>query len=381
MLLRLRTTETSSELEPLYQLAEELGYRPEPLDDARRVLELVRPDGSPGAPADRSRIEDLTCVQAVLDASDAPELTQLDADRPRTVVRIRDAVIGDGRPAFLAGPCAVEDQTDLFEIARSVHASGALVLRGGAFKPRTSPYSFQGLGREGLERLRAVRDETGLGIVTEVLDPRDVDAVAEVADAIQLGSRSMSNATLLREVGTSGVPVLLKRGLAATVREFLLAAEYLLDAGNANVVLCERGVRGFDSVTRNVLDVGAVAYLKRTTHLPVLVDPSHAAGRADLVAPLALSGLAAGADGVIVEVHPRPARVHSDGAQAISLDTFADIVRRGTALAAITGDEGDYLPPPASLERNGTPVAGRNARHGDSRFEPSGPARAEEHAS
>jgi len=218
-----------------------------------------------------------------------------------------------------------------------VAAAGGALLRGGAFKPRTSPHAFQGMGLAALPLLAEAREATGLGIVTEVLDPRDVDAVGRVVDAFQIGARSMANSALLREVGRYGKPVLLKRGMAATVREFTLAAEYVLAEGNPNVILCERGVRSFDSVTRNLLDVGAVAHLKRATHLPVVVDPSHAAGRADLVRPLARAGVAAGADGLMVETHPRPAEVHSDGAQAIGLEELARIVDDTRALLELDG--------------------------------------------
>ncbi len=203
---------------------------------------------------------------------------------------------------------------------------GATLLRGGAWKPRTSPYSFQGSKDEGLELLARVRVETGLGIVTEVLDPRDVEKVGEVADMFQIGARSMTNTPLLIEVGRAKKPVLLKRSFGASIREFLMAAEFVLAQGNPEVVLCERGVRGFDPTTRNLLDVGAIAHLKRATHLPVIADPSHAAGRADLVRPLARAGLAAGADGLIVEVHTDPERSWSDGAQTLSTPAFAKMV-------------------------------------------------------
>jgi 3-deoxy-7-phosphoheptulonate synthase len=211
------------------------------------------------------------------------------------------------------------------------------VLRGGAYKPRTSPYSFQGTRERGLEMLARVKLETGLAVVTEVLDPRDVEAVAEVADLIQIGSRNMANSALLTEVGRQRKPVLLKRGFSATLREFCLAAEYVLAEGNPNVILCERGIRGFDPSTRNVLDVGAVAALKRMTHLPVIVDPSHAAGRADIVRPLARAGLAAGADGIMVDVHTAPSEAHCDGHQAISLEEFGRISADAQALVALDG--------------------------------------------
>jgi 3-deoxy-7-phosphoheptulonate synthase len=220
-----------------------------------------------------------------------------------------------------------------------VRAAGATLLRGGAYKPRTSPHSFQGVGREGLAWLARAAREVGLPVVTEVLDPRDVGAVAEVAEVLQVGARSMSNSALLAEVAGTGRAVLLKRGAAATVREFLSAAEYVLARGNARVLLCERGVRGFDRTTRNLLDLGAVAYLKRATHLPVVVDPSHAAGKSELVAPLARAGIAAGADGLMVEVHPEPREARSDGAQALLPAAFATLARDVAALARLDGRE------------------------------------------
>ncbi len=331
MLLTLKKTESAAQLDSLRDLARELGYELRFLDAGNRVAELTRADDRPTAPSDRSRFEDLALVASVLDASDAPELTDRAAQVERTVVRVREAVFGAGHVSLIAGPCAVEELDDLLEVARAVQRSGATLLRGGAYKPRTSPHSFQGLGTEGLRMLAEVREATGLGLVTEVLDPRDVERVAETADMLQIGARSMANAALLQEAGASGKPVLLKRGLAATVREFLLAAEYVLASGNRDVVLCERGVRGFDTVTRNLLDVGAIAHLSAATHLPVIADPSHAAGRSDLVPALAKAGLMAGADGLIVEVHPRPENVHSDGAQALSpaaFDALAGAVAR-----------------------------------------------------
>jgi 3-deoxy-7-phosphoheptulonate synthase len=335
MLLRLRSSIRALESEVLRMEASARGYEVRFLDSGRRLVELVRPAGAPpAAPSDRVAFEDLAFVAAVLESADAPEL-HARAGRESTVVRIGEAAFGGPYVSLVAGPCAVETEERLLEIARAVRAAGATVLRGGAFKPRTSPYSFRGLGAEGLELLARARAETGLAVVTEVLDPRDVDRVAQVADAIQVGSRSMSSGALLAEVGRAGKPVVLKRGLAATVQEFLQAAEHVLSQGNDQVVLCERGVRGFDGTTRNLLDVGAVAWLERATHLPVIVDPSHAAGRPDLVAPLARAGLAAGAAGLIVEVHPEPAEARSDGRQAISAAEFHRIARQAAELARL----------------------------------------------
>ena len=336
MLLRLRSSLTPSDLEVLQRVARERGFEPRFLDRGRIVVELERKAGRP-QPGDRAAFEDLAFVAGVLDASDAPELVERTPGREDTIQRVGDAAFGGPYVSLIAGPCAVEDEARLLEIALAVRVAGATCLRGGAYKPRTSPHSFQGTGREGLERLRRAGAEAGLAVVTEVLDPRDVEAVADVADVLQIGARSMANYGLLAEVARTKKHVLLKRGAAATVREFLLAAEHVLARGNERVLLCERGVRGFDPVTRNVLDVGTIAYLKRVTHLPVIVDPSHAAGRAELVLPLARAGLAAGADGLIVEVHPRPGETRSDGAQAVTPADFAEIARAAAALARIDG--------------------------------------------
>jgi 3-deoxy-7-phosphoheptulonate synthase len=358
MLLRLRASLTESDRELILRFCKDLGYSPRFLGSAREILEL---EGQ-GRPEDRSRLEDHTCVREILDAGGSRELTARGPGEADRVVRVGEARFGGGWVSLVAGPCAVENAARLFEIARGVAASGAAILRGGAYKPRTSPYSFRGLGREGLELLADARAETGLPIVTEVLDPRDVAEIHELADMFQIGSRSMSNAALLTEVGRTQKPVLLKRGMAATVREFLLAAEYVLSAGNPNVVLCERGIRGFDKITRNVLDVGAIAHLKMHTHLPVVADPSHAAGRRDLVLPLARAGIAAGADGLLIEVHPAPAEVRSDGAQALSLDDFDRLARDvhslvqldGRRLAGIRGEE-QQAADPGLLVRHADP--------------------------
>ncbi len=256
------------------------------------------------------------------------------------IVRIDSSVrFGPGTFTLIAGPCAVESREQLGQTARAVAQAGAAMLRGGAFKPRTSPHSFQGLGVEGLELLGEASRATGLPVVTEVLDPRDVELVAAHSAMLQVGSRNMQNFALLREVGRSGMPVLLKRGAAATLDELLAAAEYLLAEGNDRIVLCERGLRSFDSSTRYVLDLAAVPALKTRSPLPVIVDPSHATGRRELVAPMALAALAAGADGIIVEVHPDPVRALSDGRQALLPSDFAELVHRLAAIAPALGRE------------------------------------------
>ena len=238
------------------------------------------------------------------------------------------AVIGGQELAIIAGPCSVESAGMLRATAHGVAAAGAGMLRGGAFKPRTSPYAFQGLGEAALHLLADVRAETGLPVVTEVMDTRQVDRIAEHADVLQIGARNMQNFALLSEVGRVQRPVLLKRGLSATLRELLMAAEYVMAQGNHDVILCERGIRTFETATRNTFDVAAIPVLKSETHLPVIVDPSHAAGRADLVAPLAFAAIAAGADGLMIEVHPCPEEALSDGDQSLSIDGFAQLMAR-----------------------------------------------------
>jgi 3-deoxy-7-phosphoheptulonate synthase len=265
-------------------------------------------------------------------------LVRRDARSERTVVRLRTgAAFGGDDIAICAGPCGVESFEQLDRAAAGVAAAGANVLRGGAYKPRTSPYSFQGLGEEGLKMLRDAGDKHRLAVVTEVLDPRDVEKVAAYADMLQIGTRNMQNFPLLREAGNSRTPVLLKRGLSATVQEWLLAAEYVLLGGNDNVVLCERGVRSFDVATRNLLDISVVPLLEEMTHLPVIVDPSHAVGIARLVPPIALASIAAGANGLIIEVHPEPAKALSDGAQSLDCDQFEELMARLEGVAEFVG--------------------------------------------
>jgi 3-deoxy-7-phosphoheptulonate synthase len=254
-----------------------------------------------------------------------------------TVIEARGRMIGDGWFGLIAGPCTVEYREQTLETARTVAAAGATMLRGGAFKPRTSPYAFQGLGVEALAILREAREETGLPIVTELLDPRQLDEVVEVADVIQIGARNMQNFLLLSEIGRVDRPVLLKRGPSASVEELLMAAEYVAKEGNERIILCERGIRTFERSTRYTLDLGSVAVLKHETHLPVIVDPSHAAGRWDLVLPLARAAAAVGADGVIVEVHPRPEEALCDGPQQIPASEFADFAREMAQIVSLMG--------------------------------------------
>ena len=259
----------------------------------------------------------------------APTLVKV-GDRAGTAFGSREVVV-------VAGPCSVEGKEMLRDTAMAVRSAGAAMLRGGAFKPRTSPYAFQGLGKEALRLLAETRRESGLPVVTEVMDVRQIEAVAEHADMLQVGARNMQNFSLLSELGRVRRPVLLKRGLSATIKELLMAAEYIMAQGNHDVVLCERGIRTFETATRNTLDVAAIPVLKRETHLPVIVDPSHAGGIADLVPPLAFAAIAAGADGLIVEVHPDPSRALSDGDQSQSIDAFASMMRALRPFAEAAG--------------------------------------------
>jgi 3-deoxy-7-phosphoheptulonate synthase len=257
----------------------------------------------------------------------------------RTVVEVDGRRLGGEHFALIAGPCTVESREQTLEVAHCVAENGAAMLRGGAYKPRTSPYSFQGLGVEGLRFLQEAKEETGLPIVTEVMDSRDIGDVIEVADVIQVGARNMQNYPLLAEVGRAGLPVLLKRGLAATLDELLMASEYILKEGNADVMLCERGIRTFETAYRFTLDLMAVPVLKELTHLPIVVDPSHAAGRRDWVAPMSLAAAAAGADGIIVEVHNEPDEAICDGPQAIATERFAEYAEQVQRVAEVAGKE------------------------------------------
>jgi 3-deoxy-7-phosphoheptulonate synthase len=256
-----------------------------------------------------------------------------------TIVSINDVQVGGSEIIVIAGPCAVESRVQLFETARSVKAGGARLLRGGAFKPRSSPYNFQGLGEEGLKLLAMIREETGLPIVTEVMDTRQIELVASYADMIQIGSRNMQNYPLLKEAGMCRKPVLLKRGMMATIEEYLLAAEYILNQGNEQVILCERGIRTFETSTRNTLDLSAVPMLKRLSHLPVIVDPSHGTGLRWMVPALAKAAVAVGADGLIIEVHYKPEEAICDGYQSLSIDEFALLMSDLNKIALAVGRE------------------------------------------
>ena len=282
-------------------------------------------------------LEGFPGVEQVLPLVKPYKLVSRELRRDPTVIVARGRRLGDSYFGFIAGPCTVETREQTLETARVVAAEGVTMLRGGAFKPRTSPYAFQGLGAQALEILAEAREETGLPLVTELMDPRDVAAVVETTDVIQIGARNMQNFNLLSEVGRAPKPVLLKRGPSASIEELLMAAEYVVKEGNTQVILCERGIKTFERSTRYTLDLSAVPVLKHETHLPVIVDPSHAAGKRDLVLPLARAAVAAGADGVIVEVHPRPEEALCDGPQQIPAAEFADFAHEIRAFASLLG--------------------------------------------
>ncbi len=295
-----------------------------------------------GAIGDRSLLKQITLdglpgVERILPVSKPYKLVSRETSPEPTVIQVRGRRVGGSHFGLIAGPCTVESREQTLVTARAVHEAGASMLRGGAFKPRTSPYSFRGLGGEALAILDEAREETGLPVVTELLDPRYVEQVAEVADVIQIGARNMSNFLLLTEVGRCDRPVLLKRGPSSSVEELLMAAEYILKEGNPRVILCERGIRTFEASTRFTLDIGAVPVLKELTHLPVIVDPSHAAGRRELVPALARAAVAAGADGIIVEVHPRPEEALCDAPQLIRCAEFRAFADEIAGLAALMG--------------------------------------------
>ncbi|MDA0271338.1 MAG: 3-deoxy-7-phosphoheptulonate synthase [Chloroflexi bacterium] len=277
-------------------------------------------------------------VDEVIRVSKPYKLSGREVHPNDTVIELSHGVkIGGGRPVFMAGPCAIETEEQLWASAAGVKAAGAHVIRGGAFKPRSSPYSFQGLGVPGLKLLRQAGDEFGMPVITELLSVRDVDAVAQYSDILQIGARNMQNFVLLAEAGKTGKPVLLKRGLAGTVEEWLLASEYILSEGNPNVMLCERGIRTFEPATRNTLDLNAVALVRRLSHLPVIADPSHGTGKWYLVKPMSLASLAAGADGLEIEVHPNPDHALSDGAQSLTPANFRELADECRALASALG--------------------------------------------
>lgn len=320
---------TDAEVAEVVRVVEELGYRAHTLPGATRTAVAIT--GNQGS-VDIARFENLPGVAEAIRISKPYKLTTLDLKPEKTVVRVGDASIGGDELAIIAGPCAIESRAQAFSVAEAVRRSGARFFRGGAFKPRTSPYAFQGLGEEGLKILAEVRDVYGLKIVTEALDEAGVEMVERYGDVIQIGARSMQNFTLLKRAGRSALPILLKRGFSATLDEWLLSAEYIMSEGNYNVILCERGIRTFAQHARNTLDLSVIPAVRRISHLPVVVDPSHGTGKNYMVTPLARAGVAVGADGLIVEVHDQPERALSDGAQALNIEQYEQLVNEVRAI-------------------------------------------------
>lgn len=323
MLIVMKTTATEREVATVIDIVTAIGLRAHPVPGALRTA--IGITGNHGA-VDVTRFETLAGVAEVIRVTKPYKLITLDLKPEKTIVRSGVAAIGDGSLTIIAGPCAVESREQAFAIAETVKRSGAQFFRGGAFKPRTSPYAFQGLGEEGLQILSEVREQFGLRIVTEALDDAGVDLVEKYGDVIQIGARNMQNFTLLRRAGRSHLPVLLKRGLSATLDEWLLAAEYIMAEGNYNVILCERGIRTFAQHTRNTLDLAVVPAVRKVSHLPVIVDPSHGTGKSYMVGPLARAGVAVGADGLIIEVHNQPERALSDSAQSLTLEQYQQLI-------------------------------------------------------
>ena len=334
MLIVMDRSATAADVDRVVETAERMGLKAHPIPGEQRTA--VGITGNRGT-VEPTAFEDLPGVLEVIKVSHPYKLVSREFHPEDTVVSIGGVPVGGTRLAIIAGPCAVESLEQTVTIAREVKARGAHLLRGGAYKPRTSPYAFQGLGEEGLKILAAAREETGLPVVTEALDTSSIDIVAKYADCLQIGARNMQNFELLKAAGRIGMPVLLKRGMSATLEEFLLAAEYVLAEGNPNVVLCERGVRTFSDFTRNTLDLAVVPAVKRLSHLPILVDPSHGTGRRHKVTPMSLASIAAGADGVAVEVHHQPERALSDGPQALTPPMFSELMARLAPIAAAVG--------------------------------------------
>ena len=335
MLVVMKNSASTDQIEAVVGVIKDMGYDARPIPGGQRTaVGLIGNDGG----VDSARLEGLDGVLEVIPVTRPYKQVSREWQEESTVVSLSNGTrIGGTDLVIMAGPCAVESEGQILGIAHRLREMGATVLRGGAFKPRTSPYSFQGLGLEGLELLARAREETGLAIVTEALDPDGVDLVSQYADIVQIGARNMQNYALLRRAGSVGKPVLLKRGMAATIDELLLAAEYVLAEGNPDVILCERGVRSFDTHTRNVLDLAAVPVVKSLSHLPIIVDPSHGTGLRSKVTPMGRAAVAAGADGLIVEVHSDPPRAMSDGAQSLYPEQFAALMEEIKVIARAIG--------------------------------------------
>jgi len=335
VLIVMRHGATEQEVARVVAVIKDMGYEARPMPGAQRTaVGLVGNDGR----ADASRLEGLPGVQEVIHVTRPYKQVSREWQPESTVVRLPGGVsIGGTEVTVIAGPCSVESESQILEAARHVKDAGAAILRGGAWKPRSSPYSFQGLGKSALKLLAKARAEVGILICTEAMDPESIEPISEVADIIQIGARNMQNFSLLKAAGRTRKPVLLKRGMSATIEELLLSAEYLFAEGNRDVILCERGIRGFDTATRNVFDLTAIPVVHKLSHLPIIADPSHGTGLRDKVLPMARAAVAAGADGIMVEVHPDPESALSDGAQSLFPDQFTQLMKELRVIAEVIG--------------------------------------------
>lgn len=335
MIIIMKIESSRETIDPVISRIEELGLNAHPIfGEKQTIIGVV---GLPLPPSLDEMFEVMPGVEKVVRVSKKYKLAGWDFHPEKTVIMLDDVAIGGDEITIIAGPCSVETEEQTLLAAHAVKAAGAKLLRGGAYKPRTSPYEFRGLGVRGLEILAKAREETGLKIITEVMTPSDVDVVGKYTDVFQIGARNCQNYLLLEEVGKAGKPVMIKRGLSVLIEEWLLAAEYVMAQGNPNVILCERGIRTYENATRNTLDVSAVPVLQSMSHLPVFIDPSHAAGKRAFVPSLSLAGIAAGADGLMIEVHPNPDMAMSDGAQSLNFDEFNALMPKISAVAAAVG--------------------------------------------
>ncbi|MGI9055282.1 MAG: 3-deoxy-7-phosphoheptulonate synthase [Pyrinomonadaceae bacterium] len=336
MLIVMKQDATDSDIERVVEVIEKLGFRPHAMPGAARTA--IGITGNQGA-VDPTHFENLQGVAEAIRVTKPYKLISKTLRPEKSIIKVGSSEIGGDDLAIIAGPCTVETVEQVFEAAETVAKSGAKFFRGGAFKPRTSPYAFQGKGEDGLKILADVREQFGLNIVTEAMDERGVDLVEKYGDCIQIGARNMQNFSLLKYVGQTRKPVLLKRGLAATLDEFLLAAEYIMAEGNYDVILCERGIRTFSNHARNTLDLSVIPAVHRLTHLPIIVDPSHGTGRNYMVNPMARAGVAVGADGLIIEIHPCPEEALCDGAQALTMEQYSELYTQVQAIHKIIAKE------------------------------------------
>lgn len=330
---------SDEQIEKIVKKLELKGLKPHISKGTERTIIGVIGDTSKITEDEENAIRAITGVEEVVRILKPYKLASRDFKKTDTVIKVDDLEIGGKKVHVAAGPCAVENRVTLINIAEKIKSAGATFLRGGAFKPRTSPYSFQGLGVEGLKYLAEAKEKTGLPVISEIMDPRDIDIMIDYVDILQIGTRNMQNFKLLMEVGSVDKPVLLKRGMSATIKELLMAAEYILSRGNEKVILCERGIRTFETATRNTLDLSAVPLLKSLSHLPVAVDPSHGVGKRELVSPMAVAAVAAGADMLLIEVHTNPEEALSDGEQSLTPEQFKEMMKKVAAVAKAVGRE------------------------------------------